>query len=202
MTTIRCAQPEDRDQITRLIDLAFFDLDANRLLVPDTAQRSRVMQRYFDIHVDHALRHGAWVDLALADDGALVGAALWYVSGDPGPTDYDQRLANAVGPDRLDRFHTFDAQLHEHTPTTPHDYLGFLAVDPTRQRSGIGGQLLHEHHKRMDIRRRPTYLVASNSDSARLYQRHGYRPLPDGHAQLVLPNGGRMWRMWRESTAV
>ncbi|GIL32053.1 GNAT family N-acetyltransferase [Actinocatenispora comari] len=197
MTTVRSANPDERDQITHLINIAFHDLDANRHLVPETPQRLAVMGRYFGLYVDHALGHGACTEVALDDSGALVGAALWYLSGDPGPADYDTRLGGLVGADRVDRFTAFDAQLHEHTPDEPHDYLGFLAVAPDRQGAGIGGRLLREHHRRLDARCRPAYLVASNSNSARLYERHGYTYLPDGQHELVLPGGGRMWRMWR-----
>lgn len=199
MIAVRAARDDDRDEIVRLIDLAFFDLDANQYLVPESADRSAVMRRYFAIHVGHALDKGLLAQVATdGADGAVVGAALWYHSDDPGPEDYDDRTAAAVGPDRVQRFARFDHLLHEHTPETPHAYLGFLAVTPDRQGRGIGGRLLREHHERLDAQQQPAYLVASSAASARLYERHGYRPLEPLERHLLgLPNGRSMYRMWR-----
>ncbi|WP_425305982.1 GNAT family N-acetyltransferase [Actinocatenispora sera] len=87
--------------------------------------------------------------------------------------------------------------MHHHTPATEHDYLGFLAVAPEHQARGIGSRLLREHHHRLDHQARPAYLVASNQHSARLYARHGYRPLPGARYELRLLAGGSMYRMWR-----
>ncbi|GIL29051.1 GNAT family N-acetyltransferase [Actinocatenispora comari] len=198
MTAVRNATTADRDTITHLIDRAFFHLDANTWLVPETPQRSDVMRRYLGLHVEHAVEHGTAVQVALDDqDQAIVGAALWYPAGDPGPADYDTRLAGAVGPERLHRFQRFEHLLHEHTPDTRHDYLGFLAVDPDHQGAGVGGRLLREWHWHLDAAGRPAYLVASNKRSARLYWTHGYRPLDGGRDELLLPGGGSMYRMWR-----
>jgi GNAT superfamily N-acetyltransferase len=198
MTIVRAAREQDRDRIVELIDTSFFHLDANRWLVPDAGQRSAIMRGYFAIHVDLALSHGAAAQVAVDDtSNAIVGVALWYASDDPGPADYDRRVAAVVGEPRLRRFLEFDELLHHHTPATEHDYLGFLAVAPEHQARGIGGRLLREHHRRLDHQARPAYLVASNQHSARLYARHGYQPLPGARYELRLPAGGSMYRMWR-----
>lgn len=190
---LRDATLDERDAIVALIDTAFFSLPANQYLVPDRGQRSAIMRRYFALHVDHALAHGT--THVAVHNGTVVGAALWYESDDPGPTNYDQALVDAVGDQHTDRFRAFDNQLHQHTPTTDHTYLGFLAVTPDRQSHGIGSLLLHFQHHDLDRAHQPAYLVASSERSRALYLRHGYTDA--SHRLLTLPNGGCMYRMWR-----
>jgi GNAT superfamily N-acetyltransferase len=194
---LRDATEDERDTIVALIDTAFFDLPANQHLIPDTGERSAVMRRYFALHVDHALAHGT--THVAVHDGTVVGAALWYEGDDSGPAGYDQALLAAVGEQRAGRFRAFDNQLHQHTPTTDHAYLGFLAVAPDRQSHGIGSLLLQFQHHDLDRLHRPAYLVASSERSRELYLRHGYADT--GHRLLELPNGGRMYRMWRTPRA-
>lgn len=190
---LRDATHDERDAIVALIDTAFLNLPANQYLIPDRGQRSAIMRRYFTIHVGHALAHGT--SHVAVHDHTVVGAALWYEGDDPGPTNYDQALVDAVGDQHADRFRAFDDQLHQHTPTTDHAYLGFLAVIPDRQSHGIGSLLLHFQHHDLDRLHRPAYLVASSERSRELYLRHGYTDT--AHRLLELPNGGRMYRMWR-----
>jgi RimJ/RimL family protein N-acetyltransferase len=68
-------------------------------------------------------------------------------------------------------------------------------VAPERQGEGLGTALVRSVLDRCDREGLPAYLEASNAGSRRLYERLGFaltgRPLD-------LPDGPRMWPMWRE----
>jgi GNAT superfamily N-acetyltransferase len=194
-TLIRRAVRADAAQVTRLLTGAFYDSEPiAHWLVPDGNDRRNVYTDYFAIFVDHGLRYG-FIDLADDDSGALTGAALWYPHTEPvpGPAGYRDRLYAACGP-WIDRFLMLDASFTEHHPPGAHHHLGYLAVHPGRQRTGIGSDLLRHHHARLDADRLPAYLEASNGDNYQLYTRHGYRTT----GPVQLPDRGPLWwPMWR-----
>jgi GNAT superfamily N-acetyltransferase len=76
-----------------------------------------------------------------------------------------------------------------------HLHLAFLGVVPGAQGSGLGGELLRGRLSRADADRVPAYLEASSSRSRPFYERHGFRTTG---APIVLPDGPRLWPMWRE----
>ncbi len=75
-----------------------------------------------------------------------------------------------------------------------HPELAHLAVDPRRQRQGLGSALLAAHHRRLGQRNLPAYLAATTLRNRRFYRRHGYTTGPS----MALPDSGPiLWRMWR-----
>jgi ribosomal protein S18 acetylase RimI-like enzyme len=191
--TLRRAEPDDAATVALLVATAFGDLDVCTWLVPDDAERARILPRYFSIVVDHAVTHGT-VEVT-ADYSA---AAVWLTAPFPDIPDYDTRLAAVCGR-WTPRFRTLDEQMHHaHPHDVPHEYLAFLAVAPAQQGRGAGTALLEHHHTILDAQRRPVYLEASNSRSRNLYTRHGYL---DRAAPLDLPyHGEPMYPMWRAQT--
>lgn len=73
-----------------------------------------------------------------------------------------------------------------------------IAVAPERQGEGLGSALVRSVLDRCDQEGVPAYLEASNERSRALYERLGF-----GHTgkPLDLPEGPRMWPMWREPRA-
>lgn len=112
----------------------------------------------------------------------------------PEIADYDRRLWRACG-GYTERFQDLDEAFDKHHPAEPHHHLALLAVEPTRQRRGVGTALLECCHTRLDRAGMPAYLEASSAHSRRLYARHGYT---DNGEPIDLPhNGPRLWPMWR-----
>jgi GNAT superfamily N-acetyltransferase len=72
-------------------------------------------------------------------------------------------------------------------------------VAPARQRCGLGSALLAWQHEELDRTGAAAYLEATSGAARRLYLRHGYR---DRNPPIDLPDGPRMWPMWREPGAV
>jgi GNAT superfamily N-acetyltransferase len=175
-----------------LVAAAFADLPQVAWLVPDPAERPRILTGNFQIFVDHALDHGV---VHLLDDHS--GVAVWFDRSSaptPAPKDYDDRLAAACAP-YTERFRTLDELFDAHHPQQPHQHLAFLAVHPGRQGEGLGAALLRHQHTRLDEEGVPAYLEASTARSRGLYLRHGYQPMgaPFHLADCETP----FWPMWR-----
>jgi GNAT superfamily N-acetyltransferase len=187
--TITVATPADAALAADRIAEAFTDLAATAWLVPEPGDRLSVLRENFRIFVDHALDHGV---VHLADGGA--GVAVWFFADRdiPPPPDYDRRLAEACG-DHTARFAVLDQLFAANHPHEPHHHLAFLAVQPGRQRTGIGAALLEHHHAHLDAHRLPAYLDASSPASRDLYARHGY----EASEPYTLPDGAPFWPMWR-----
>lgn len=129
--------------------------------------------------------------------------ALWMPAGsadEAGPPGYDAHLAAVTGP-WADRFRAFDEQLEKNHPAgEPDHHLAIPAVRPDGHGRGLGGALLHTHHRALDEADPPlpAYLEAASLDSRRLYLRHGYRGTdrtlryPDGVSDRPM-----MYPMWR-----
>ncbi len=188
-TTIRRATPADASRVAELIATAFAPLDAVAWLVPEPADRQRIMTADFRIFVDHAIEHG---HVDLIDE--VPAAAVWFPRTEPipEPADYDRRLAAACDP-WTDRFRVLDALFEENHPDEPHYHLALLAVEPEWQGGGPGSALLRRRHSELDATATPAYLEASSTGSRDLYLRHGY----ESGEPFTLPDGTPFWPMWR-----
>ena len=189
---IQVVQPHEGEagELAGLIGDAFAALPASEWLVPEPAERARVLAASFRIYVDLAIAYGE-VHVTHDRDGV----AIWFPRDRPlpEPEDYDARLAKACGP-WTERFRTLDALFETHHPLEPHHHLAFLATRPDRQGQGIGSALLRHYHAHLDDRGIPAYLEASHPRSRDLYLRHGYEPRGEPFA---LPSGAPFWPLWR-----
>ncbi len=186
------ATAPDAEWIAELIGGSFLHLGVTEWLVPDPAERARILPRNFQIYVEYALTYGT---VHVFEDRSA--AAVWVPRGFeklPPPEDYDRRLAEACGPATV-RFQQLDELFDTHHPQEPHHHLEFLGVSPARQGTGLGSRLLEHHHATLDRERIAGFLEASSTGSRDLYQRKGYELLGEPYA---VPSGALFWPMWRE----
>ena len=192
MSVVR-ADTKEIDRVASLIAVAFEPLPASAWLVPEPAERRRLLKADFKIFVEHAVEFG---HIDLVDDYA---AAVWFHHDSaeelPPPPDYDERLIFAVGK-HLKRFRALDDAFDTNHPHgIVHHHLAFLAVHPDRQNEGLGTELMARHHRTLDEYGTPAYLEASSERARDLYLRNGYRP----HGEpFYLPGGPPFWPMWRD----
>lgn len=194
MTDVVRADAADLDTLSQVIAEAFHDLSPSRWLIADPAARREMFPGYFRLYLEYALTSG--VVCTTPDRTA---AALWIYVGasTPGtPADYGSRLLATTSP-WTSRFLAFDAALDQHHPAgIAHHHLAILAVRPDRQGEGTGTALLRSHHQVLDHDAgAPAYLEAADLRSRRLYFGHGYA---DHGPAIRLPDGPRMYPMWRE----
>ncbi|QOV35658.1 GNAT family N-acetyltransferase [Streptomyces ferrugineus] len=191
---IRTAGYEDRDLVVRLLDTAFQDDPVSGWVFPGTEHRRSAHPRLMAAFTDIVLDQGR---IDVTEDGTA--CALWLSmpaeahgqDDDEGPA----RLREAVDPDneRVEQIGRLTAAIHPEGRT--HEYLWMIGTTPERQGEGLGTALITSVLDRCDERGVAAYLEASSARSRHLYERLGFalegRPLD-------LPDGPRMWPMWRE----
>ncbi|MFJ3302994.1 GNAT family N-acetyltransferase [Streptomyces sp. NPDC086549] len=198
---IRTAGEDDREPVVRLLDAAFQDDPVSGWIFPGTEYRRATHPRLMAEFTGVVLDEGR---IDVTEDGSA--CALWLsVPEDDHPDDNHPddghpddeaaaRLQEAVDPDneRLALITRLTAGMHPRGRA--HEYLWMIAVAPDRQGRGMGTALVRSVLDRCDREARPAYLEASNARSRGLYERLGFVT----REPLDLPDGPRMWPMWRE----
>ncbi|MFC8868681.1 GNAT family N-acetyltransferase [Streptomyces sp. NPDC057148] len=196
---IRAAGESDRELVVRLLDEAFLDDPVSGWVFPGEEYRRRTHHRLMAAFTDAVLADGR---IDLTEDGAA--CALWLpvpagegAGEEPGDgaEDIPAQVREAVDPDN-ERVELI-ARLTEgiHPSGRAHEYLWMIGVAPGRQGEGLGTALIGTVLDRCDREGLPAYLEASSDRSKGLYERLGFEFT--GRA-LDLPDGPRMWPMWRE----
>lgn len=180
---IRRAGADDKAQVCITLATAFAAGPVAEWLVPDKAQRLPLYLQYSSAGYDHAISHGL-----IHTTPSRAGAAVWF------PYDPAQPGHEEHGEPTFERIAQLDAVLARLQPDRPHHHLAFLGVDPVHQRRGLGSALLRHHHRTLDSRKIPAFLVATSAGSRDLYLRHGYLI----REEIALPDGPPLWAMWRE----
>ncbi|GII25607.1 GNAT family N-acetyltransferase [Planosporangium mesophilum] len=195
VTTIRRARPGEAKALAQVIADAFHDLAVCRWMVPDPAERRRVLPPDFQIFVEHGIEHGT-----VHTTDRLDAVAVWFSDapeGVPDIPDYDARVAAACDP-YTERFRLLDEAMHRAHPTgRSHEHLALLAVAPAGQGAGLGTALLDARHAYLDREGIPAYLEASSLRSRDLYLRNGYVDLGEPFAVPGGPDPA-MWPLWRD----
>ncbi|MDI3417094.1 GNAT family N-acetyltransferase [Streptomyces luteolus] len=190
---IRRAGEDDRERLVRLLDEAFQYDPVSSWVFPDETHRGKVHGTFMGVFLDVALSEG-WVDVT--EDGAA--AALWLPvpAGEPEEEDdTPARMREIADPEneRAELVGRLTGAVHPHDRA--HDYLLLIAATPERQGEGLGTALITSVLERCDRTGRPAYLEASSERSRGLYERLGFAFM--GTA-VQLPDGPRMFPMWRE----
>ncbi|SDN68986.1 Acetyltransferase (GNAT) family protein [Streptomyces sp. cf386] len=195
---IRAAGEGDRELVVGLLDAAFQDDPVSGWVFPGAERRRTRHPRLMAAFADIVLEDGR---IDVTEDGTA--CALWLSipaqdhglgpehADDEGPA----RLRAEVDPDnrRVEEIARLTAGIHP--SGVAHEYLWMIAVAPECQGQGLGTALITAVLDRCDQDGVAAYLEASNARSRKLYERLGFdlkgRPLD-------LPDGPRMWPMWRE----
>ncbi|MGW0332629.1 GNAT family N-acetyltransferase [Streptomyces sp. NPDC003011] len=192
---IRTAGEGDRDLVVRLLDEAFQDDPVSGWVFPGDAYRRSTHHRLMAAFTDIVLAEGR---IDLAEDGSA--CALWLsVSADEHADEEGPALVReAVDPEneRVELIGRLTADVHP--SERAHAYLWMIGVSPGRQGEGLGTALITSVLDRCDREGLPAYLEASSARSRALYERLGFTRVD---RPLDLPDGPRMWPMWREPQA-
>ncbi|MFI8302021.1 GNAT family N-acetyltransferase [Streptomyces sp. NPDC085927] len=194
---IRTAGDGDRELLVRLLDEAFQDDPVSGWVFPGTEYRRTTHHRLMGAFTDIVLAVGR---IDVTEDGSA--CALWmsvpaddHDAGDPADDEGPVQVRQAVDPEneRVEVIGRLTAGAH---PTgRAHEYLWMIGVAPGRQGEGLGTALIGSVLDRCDREGLPAYLEASSVRSRLLYERLGFAPAGE---PLQLPDGPRMWPMWRE----
>jgi GNAT superfamily N-acetyltransferase len=182
------------DEAARLITEALLHDPGWLAVGPDrTAHRRLVARLYHRAALRVMEKHGGPVYGAFRE-GHLAGVAATFAAGlypPPARTFFAYVPGFALaGPSTIVRgLRTSSVQDGGH-PKEPHVFLWFLAVDPSRQRSGVGRDLLG---RVFEDARAPVYLDTSNPANLPYYASFGFEEIGSGD----LPRGAKMWFMKR-----
>jgi ribosomal protein S18 acetylase RimI-like enzyme len=200
---VRQLEPAEIGAAGELLTRAFWDSPLVRVLAPDPGRRTEICRWFFEAHARYGLLHGdAWT--AADQDGALLGAGLWWAPEHVEPDDErssQSGLADGplvVGPAgwaRLQELSSAFASLHRRVVPEPHWYLTVLGVDPDCQGRGIGGAILQPVLDYLDEERLPAFLETGLERNLAFYRRHGF----EVGAEASLPSVGMtVWAMRRD----
>lgn len=191
----------DVDRLARAMARAFWRDPQMAWLMPDEADRARLLPWIMGASIRYALRAGQ----ALTTP-ELAGLAIWLPP-DVRPPGF---LASArsgalaaplkLGWSRFVRFTTMvahDDQLRRRLAPAPHWHLAGLGVDPPKQRRGIASALLRPTLARADGQGIACYLETYNPANVPFYERHGFSVRA---SEPSIPDGPLMWAMKREPT--
>ncbi|MER6121554.1 GNAT family N-acetyltransferase [Streptomyces sp. NPDC001795] len=198
---IRAADEGDRELVVRLLDEAFQDDPVSSWVFPGDEYRRTTHHKLMAAFTDTVLAEGR---IDMTEDGTACALWLSMPAGDhseekpqagAGDEDDAVRLREAVDPenDRVERIARLVAE--SHPADHAHAYLWMIGVAPGRQGEGLGTALIRHVLDRCDREGLPAYLEASSARSTRLYERLGFAFTG---RTLDLPDGPRMWPMWRE----
>ena len=186
----RKAVAEDLTEVSQALAAAFFDDPVFSWCYPDAARRRQIAPKFFEIVTEAIAAH----DEIFTTD-PVVAAAVWVPPG----VEVDEQMGAALGEvsgEYATRLFAALELMEENHPVEPHQYLFLLGTRPEWQSRGIGSDLIRPVLQVCDRDQVPGYLEATSEDNRRLYLRHGFEVT----AEIQLPDGPTMWRMWRPPT--
>ena len=192
---IRPLGPSEYDAAARVVTEALLD-DPGWLSVGPgrRAHRRLVAMRYHRAAFAVTHRFGGPIYGAFTDEEELAGVAATFPAGIHPPPAWT--LANFVpgfllaGPAPMLRGLRFSSIQDRGHPKEEHVFLWFLAVDPARQRQGVGRALLA---RVFDEAEAPVYLDTSNPDNLPYYASVGFEEI----GRAALPRSATLWFMKR-----
>ena len=182
------------DDAARIITEALLHDPGWLAVGPDRTEHRRFIARLYHRAALRVIdRHGGPIYGAFRG-GRLAGVAATFAAGlypPPARTFFAYVPSFALaGPGAIVRgLRTTTVQDGGH-PKEPHVFLWFLAVDPGRQRSGVGRELLGKVFEDAEA---PVYLDTSNPDNLPYYSSFGFQQIGCGD----IPRDAKMWFMRR-----
>lgn len=169
-------------------------------IFPDDESREHAVAAWLGIFVEHYLDHGR-IDTVGTDQ--LEAVSVWRMPDQPSPGQpvpspptlptISGMLAAVVGEERASAIGQGLAKMRKLTPQQPHVYLQFLAVDPDRQRRGLGRQALEPGLRRAEQLGVGVHLETMNPENLGFYRQLGLEV--SGEVQLAA-DGPTAWAMW------
>jgi GNAT superfamily N-acetyltransferase len=205
-----CEDTSVRANIVRLTDSqipaaaatlarAFHDDPLMIYAIPDAVERARLLP---DVYA-RMIRFGVLTGEVYVTAGTLEGVALWL----PPNVKWTRENIEAsgmhetptiIGNDAYQRYRDVvgrEWQARERDMTAPCWYLFLLGVEPSRQRRGVGGELMRPMLERADAERVACYLETENQRNVAFYRKHDFEVIVNGEEAGA--TGVRFWTFSR-----
>ncbi len=198
MNEIYPLKTSQRDQSARVLTAAFADDVIWKALLPDDAERNRVMPVMRRGVIAYCQRYGI-----VSTTPDVTGIAAWTKPGHVHPTLWElvrtgfllPRSVMLMSKSSRDRFIRVMKQievLHRQLMPQPHWYLWALGVDPSYQGQGIGGSLLKPGMAQAQEAGIPCYLETETEANVAFYCKRGFEVL---HEAEFSETGFQLWYM-------
>lgn len=188
---VRRAGLADITPLSGAIARAFYDDPVLSWTFPDDRQRLAQAEAFFALRLRGMIPDG---EVYTAED--LSAGALWAP-----PDRWKVGVLDSLRLVRLlpwrglgQTIRGFTAIEAAHPKTPPHYYLAVLGTEPAAQGQGLGSALLGPVLADCDELGIGAYLESSKESNIAFYARHGFRVT----GEVDLPNGPRVWLMWRD----
>jgi GNAT superfamily N-acetyltransferase len=192
---VRHAEATDVPALVRMLVRAYMDDPVATWLCRSDRLRARMLEAMYSARLRQMLAHeSVWTNPARSS------AAVWTPPGhhQAGIGANARLLGCMLDPRMIARLPLlaigFTRMRRRHPRTPPHWYLSLLGTDPDARGHGFGSDMLQPVLERCDIDGVGTYLESSKPRNLDFYARHGFQTI----GELQLPQGPKMWPMWRE----
>jgi hypothetical protein len=198
---VTAAEPDDVDQLARVVAAAFHPLTSSAFLIPDEDARAKIYPEFFKLsYLEPAIATGV-VHRSADSLACAVWLPVGYPAADGAPAEPPAGALELLTGQYHANFVAFErllAQAHAPYLDTPHDLLGVVAAHPTVQRRGNLRALMAARLPALDAAGRGSYLEAAEPYLVPIYERYGYRRTG---TVIQLPNC-QMFPMWRKPRSI
>lgn len=182
--------------LAKVLARAFYDDPVMRYMQPDDSARARALPPMFAALTRHHFMSRGGSDVA-AGGGVIGAATLWDPPGQRKSSRWEGlRMMPTLAwhfRSRAEQTQALGRAMEEAHPEEPHWYLMVIGSDPAVRGKGFGQALMRSRLDRCDGERAPAYLEASKEELIPYYNRFGF----DLIGQIQIPDGPKMWPMWR-----
>ena len=192
---IRRAEFGDVRALSLVLARAFEEDPFMSWLFPEPTYRLKLVQAWMRVEVANALEMDAsWVSMI---SGEIVAGTIWSPPGrdlhESGTFTQLWYLVLGANPDRTSELAQGLSMIGSSHPDEPHFYLNTVGVQPSLAGQGHGGAIIGHTLDLADVDGQPCYLESSSPRNIPLYERLGFEVIQE----IALPNGPKMWGMWR-----
>ena len=192
---IRRAEFGDVRELSLVLARAFEEDPFMSWLFPEPTYRLKLVQAWMRVEVANALEMDAsWVSMI---SGEIVAGTIWSPPGrdlhESGTFSQLWYLVLGANPDRTSELAQGLSMIGSSHPDEPHFYLNTVGVQPSLAGQGHGGAIIGHTLDLADVDGQPCYLESSSPRNIPLYERLGFEVIHE----IALPNGPKMWGMWR-----
>lgn len=160
MATIRPGTAADAGEIGEIFSEAFEDDPVWAAHLPDSSSRRRALAEFYASEVESEPEH---VDVAVDEDGQLLGALIWEPPG-------SREESDSFSPTEAGQAH--DRAIDDQRPDEPHWYIHDIATSARARGTGVGTTLIQ--HRLDHVGSAPAFLESTTPASRRLYERFGF----------------------------
>ena len=192
---IRRAEFGDVRELSLVLARAFGEDPFMSWLFPEPTYRLKLVQAWMRVEVANALEMDAsWVSMI---SNEIVAGTIWSPPGrdlhESGTFSQLWYLVLGANPDRTSELAQGLSMIGSSHPDEPHFYLNTVGVQPSLAGQGHGGAIIGHTLDLADVDGQPCYLESSSPRNIPLYERLGFEVIHE----IALPNGPKMWGMWR-----